>query len=150
MKRFLARLIFTVVLLPSIAMAQTVVVERWVEYRVIVINQAKALPAGFQHFTPVNSVAANMRLSSQGLVLCNSLESAISYGKRIAQGMTPDQTIEKLRDLRNAWDCKRHDKLVLTPLEVAVRGDNEGRRIVVMKVLDQNGDSHLMSDPLDN
>lgn len=138
MKRF-ALLLFLAVFVPTMAHSQDAVVEveRWVVYRLIV-KPLKLLPAGYHHFVPVPPEIGALRVSGDGTVLCRSMQNAISFGKRIWLGLSPDAAVN---DISRAWGgdtpCGYVSGLTLTPLEYAVRGDDRGRRICIVKWIDQ-------------
>ena len=147
MKRLAPLIFFLVALLPQAALSQGVVVyERWTLYRQVVVP-LKLLPPGYHHFRPVPERLAALRIPSEGNVLCNSLESVVAFGKRLWLGFSPDQAIEALKKARGSMDCGYMYGLTLAPVEDAVRGDDEGRRIFIVKVVDQYGRYFLAGIP---
>jgi hypothetical protein len=106
----------------------------------------KPLPRGFHHFIRVPD---SLRpTSSNGIVLCGQMENAISYGKRIAQGMMPVEAVDEMFRLRGERNCGYVDNLVLMPVEYAVRGDDANNRILIVKVIDRRDGVYYIGEPL--
>ena len=149
MKKF-ALLLLLAVSVPTTVHSQgsvVVEVERWVIYQ-LVIKPLKPLPPGYHHFVPVPPDIGASKVSGDGAVLCREMQNAISFGKRIWLGFSPDAAVN---EIKQAWGgdtpCGYLPGLTLTPLEYAVRGDDKGRRVCIVKWVDQYGRLHFTGVP---
>lgn len=142
----------------SAAVAQNVIVIEKTERLTIVelhglantVSYAKELPLGYQHFTPV---ARAVRMSSNAVVVCQAAtqqatqEAAIAFGKRLWLGYSPDQAVNELINARKSVDCGYRNGMTLVSREVAVRGDDKGRRVLLIKWDSDNGTQYLTALP---
>lgn len=107
----------------------------------------KPLPTGFHHFQPVPPIWWQEQ-ASDGIFLCREMRNAISFGRQLWLEATD---IEAARSLRRAWGgdapCQILPGLRLRAFEYAVRGDDQNRRILVMKWVDQYGQPHFTGTP---
>ena len=89
-----------------------------------------------------------MEVSGDGTVLCREMANAISFGKRLALGLGPNAAIGAIS---NAWGgalpCGYAHGLKLTALEYAIRGDDRGRPICIVRWSDQHGREHFTGVP---
>jgi hypothetical protein len=88
--------------------------------------------------------------SAHSLLLCQEMSNAISFGKRLALGLSPDAAVADIRFNLNgksvcAWGQSGRP---LTSRAIAVRGDDSGRRIVVMQWTDNAGGIYYTGVPL--
>jgi hypothetical protein len=70
------------------------------------------------------------------------MEHVISYGKRIAQNVTPVEAVDAMFHLRGDRTCGYVADLVLKPVEFAVRGDDADNRILIVKVTAETGPAY--------
>jgi hypothetical protein len=121
-----------------------VVYERWPFYE----RYVKPLPPGFHDFIPVPASLSHERMPSEESVLCREWRNAISFGKRIALGMSPPQAVDDIaRELGGEMVCGFVRGLTLAPLRYAVRGDDAGRAILIFEWRDQYGRFHYSGTP---
>lgn len=110
----------------------------------------KRLPEGFKNFVEVDQ---SIVIASSSLPVCyheNAEQkqiAAIAYGKFIWLNLTPEEALEKVAVKRKSADCKILHGLTLRSTEAAIRGDDGGRRIQLVKWLASNGKEYLSGWP---
>lgn len=125
---------------------ERVTVEVWVFH----IERLKILPAGHHHFVAVPADIRVNRMQSDDHVLCESFEGAISLGKRLWEGKTP---LQAAREIAVAHGGKAvcgtlSRQTMLEPLEIAIRSHDGFHRVHVLKLRDEAGRVHYVSQPL--
>jgi hypothetical protein len=110
------------------------------------VTPGKNLPIGFHDFVPI-APELRTRAVSKGndVVVCRRMENAISFGKRIDAGLSPAAALQALHQ---AWGGDRPCDYAPAGLELqaiayAVRGDDRGKPILILRFLDQHGDEHF-------
>ena len=137
---------------PSAVQSQdttVITIERWTIFQYgQLAGNLKPLPPGYQHFMPVSAEFAAMRYSSDGCVLCVEQKNAISFGKRLWLGYSPDEAVREIAKLNDDnMLCGYVSGLVLSPVEYAIRGDDKGRKVYVVRWVDQYGRYHYTGIP---
>jgi hypothetical protein len=108
----------------------------------------RQLPPGYFDLTPVLPEMRGQRISGDEAVLCRHWRNAISYGKRIALGYSPREAIEDITDARDGERvCRYIHGLLLTPLRIALRGDDADHKIWIVEWMDQHGKTHYTGSP---
>lgn len=109
----------------------------------------KPVPEGYFTF---KDLPTNMQQTrpSHSLLLCQEMSNAISFGKRLALGLSHDEAVDDIRlDLNGKSVCAwGRTGRQLTSRAIAVRGDDAGRRIVVMQWTDNAGGIYYTGVPL--
>jgi hypothetical protein len=129
--------------------ASITIYERSAIYR-MPSEQHKSVTPRFHDFVEIPK-AFRIHVTSRGndLVLCREMANAISFGKRIGLGLSADAAIQ---DISEAWDgdlpCGyASPDLRLQPTAYAVRGDDKGRPVFIMLLIDQYGRTHFTGEP---
>jgi hypothetical protein len=112
--------------------------------------QKKNLPPGFFDFVLFPQGAAGDRIQSEIVgVVCKSWHQAISYAVRYRRGM-PDDVI--IRDIASYWKgrnvCGHLNGGILRPTHYAVRGDQYGNRISIIRFEDERGIDYYSGFPI--
>ena len=132
---------------PTAASAQErVSIEVWVFH----IETQKVLPAGHHHFVAVPSHIRAKRMWSEDHVLCGTFEGAISLGKRLWEGKSPQWASREIAVAHGGHaPCGTLARnVLLEPIEVAIRSHDGTHRVHVLKLRDERGNVHFTAQPL--
>jgi hypothetical protein len=123
-----------------------VVYNRWDE--IFKPQYTKPLPPGYFDFIALPPDAQRQHLSGDGAAFCRGWRNAISYGKRIAQGYSPKDAVDDIIDVRDGERvCGFVKGLVVSPIRIAVRGDDANHKISIIEWKDQQGNIHYTGSP---
>jgi hypothetical protein len=108
----------------------------------------KTATAGIFRLVPVTPDAKRQSFSADGAVLCGHWPNAISYGKRIALGYSPRVAVDDIIKQRDGERvCGYAEGLIISPLRIAVCGDDADHKITIIEWVDQRGDLHYTGSP---
>jgi hypothetical protein len=140
MMRLFGVLLCLAITVPVPASAQ-VAYKRWDE--IFTPQYTKPLPPGYFDFVPVAPDAKQQSFSADGAVLCGHWRNAISYGKRIALGYSPRHAVDDIIKQRDGESvCGWVEGLIISPVRIAVRGDDADHKISIIEWVDQRGNLH--------
>jgi hypothetical protein len=132
--------------LTAVRASAPVVYKRWEE--IFTPQYTKPLPPGYFDFIALTPDVQRQHFSGDGAAFCKHWRNAISYGKRIALGLTPSAAVDDIIDVRDGERvCGFVKGLVVSPLRIAVRGDDANRKISIIEWVDQRGDIHYTGSP---
>ena len=103
----------------------------------------KTVTAGIFRLRPCCPDAKQQSFSADGAVLCGHWRNAISYGKRIALGYSPRHAVDDIIKQRDGESvCGWVEGLIISPVRIAVRGDDADHKISIIEWVDQRGNLH--------